>query len=182
MEIVLWVNPSNSFLVFLAWMHCVYSNSFHYVPVYLIAGIITILLENYKTFAMNRNRNVGFIPITMSEIMQVLLFGGPGTKYITPISVTPQVKIAKSLRGRSDDELDQDELTDTILSGGCIRLDGDHVEFPFSEAGRYPKKTLAEGCVASAMFEEDDDDDCKSSGKFASEFISNTLLHCPSSE
>lgn len=42
------------------------------------------------------------------------------------------------------------------------------MEFPFSEAGRYPKKTLSEACVdASAMFLEDDEEDSKSPSKFS---------------
>lgn len=177
MAIVLYANPSTSLMVFLAWMHCVYSNSLHYVPVYFVAGIISILLDNYQTFAMNRNRNAGFTPITISEMTKALFLGGPNSHFIQPISIMPQAEIEKSLRSKSDDELDQEELTDKVLSGAGIRLDGDHVEFPFSERGRYPKKTLAEGCVdASAMFEEEDDDDEKSSGRFACKFIiTNTL-------
>jgi len=172
MSVALWVHPTTSFPVFLAWMHCVYSNSFHYVPVYIVLGIIAILLENYQTFAMNRNINAGFIPITIPEMMRALFLGGPNSNYIQPISITPQVEIAKSLRSASEDELDQAALTDQVLDGAGVRMDGDHLEFPFSEANRYPKKSLAEACVdASALFEEDDDDagDGKSSGTFASE-------------
>mmetsp|Transcript_20137 Transcript_20137/g.34306 ORF Transcript_20137/g.34306 Transcript_20137/m.34306 type:complete len:738 (+) Transcript_20137:1222-3435(+) len=167
-SIVLWVHPTTSFPIFLAWMHCVYSNSLHYVPVYFILGIIIILVENYQTFAMNRNTNAGFIPITIPEMMKALILGGPNSSYIQPISIMPQAEIAKSLN-KSEDELDQAALTDQVLDGAGIRMDGDHLEFPFSEAGRYPKKTLAEACVdASTLFEDDDDDDDgKSSGKFA---------------
>ena len=184
MSIALWVHPTTSFPVFLAWMHCVYTNSFHYVPVYIVLGIIAVLLENYQSFAMNRNRNAGFTPITIPEMMRALILGGPNSNYIQPISITPQAEIMKSLRGKSEDELDQ-EAIDQVLDGAGIRMDGDHLEFPFSEAGRYPKKTLAEACVdAKALFSEDDDDDDdddddgKSLGKFAGEFV-NTLLHFP---
>ncbi len=179
-SIALWVHPTTSFPVFLAWMHCVYSNSFHYVPVYIVLGIIAILFENYHTFAMNRNMNAGFTPITISEIVCALILGGPNSKYIQPMSITPQAEIVKSLRSGSEDELDQAALTDQVLEGAGIRVDGDHLEFPFSEAGRYPKKTLAEACVdASTLFEEDDDaDDGKPSGKFASEFLLHFNLVC----
>mmetsp|Transcript_9560 Transcript_9560/g.15843 ORF Transcript_9560/g.15843 Transcript_9560/m.15843 type:complete len:532 (+) Transcript_9560:89-1684(+) len=169
-SIVLWVHPTTSFPIFLAWMHCVYSNSFHYVPVYFLLAIIVILVENYLTFAMNRNVNAGFTPITIVEMMRALILGGPNSSYIQPITVMPQAEIVKSIRGKSDDELDQAALTDQVLDGAGIRMDGDHLEFPFSEAGRYPKKTLAEGCVdASALFDDndDDDDDGKSSGRLA---------------
>ncbi len=177
-SIVLWVHPTTSFPIFLAWMHCVYSNSLHYVPVYFVLGIIVVLVENYHTFVMDRNINAGFTPITISEMMRALILGGPNSSCIQPTSITPQAEIVKSLRGKSDDELDQVALIDQVLEGAGIRLDGDHLEFPFSEAGRYPKKTLAEGCVdASALFDDgDEDDDSKSSGKLACEFAVSFIL------
>merc|ERR1712194_316352 len=42
---------------------------------------------------------------------------------------------------------------------GFWHMDGDHMEFPFSEAGRYPKKTLAEACVSSPTFQEEKDEE-----------------------
>ncbi len=175
-SIVLWVHPTTSFPVFLAWMHCVYSNSLHYVPVYFVLGIIVVLVENYHTFAMNRNINAGFTPISIPEMMRALVLGG--SSCFQPISITPQAEIAKSLKNKSDDELDEAVLTDQVLDGAGIRLDGDHLEFPFSEAGRYPKKTLAEGCVdASALFDDDDDDDDgKTPGKLACEYAVSLIL------
>ena len=40
-------------------------------------------------------------------------------------------------------------------------------QFPFSEAGRYAKKTLSEACVdANALFNDDDDEEVTKSSKF----------------
>ena len=176
-SIVLWVHPTISFPIFLAWMHCVYCNSLHYVPVYFVVAIIVILVENYYTFAMNAKMNAGFTPITVSEMMRALFLGGPKSSYIRPVSVS-----AKSLRGKSYDEIDEAMLTDQVLDGNGIQVDGDHVEFPFSEAGRYPKRTLAESCVdASTLFEyEEEDDDGNPSGKLAGKLSLHCTLFPPS--
>mmetsp|Transcript_26725 Transcript_26725/g.57465 ORF Transcript_26725/g.57465 Transcript_26725/m.57465 type:complete len:1125 (-) Transcript_26725:1193-4567(-) len=172
MDIALYVNPSTSLCVFIAWMHCVYSNSMAYVPVYFVAGIIALLLANYIKYGVDEEFNFGFTPITIKETIQVLLFGGPNTKYIKPLEVTRQCDLAKTARN-SQDELDDDimhQSQSVFSTGGGFQMDGDHMEFPFSEAGRYAKKTLSEACVdASTLFNEDDEEEnSQPSGKFSS--------------
>jgi len=172
LDIVLYMNPSTSLCVFIAWMHCVYSNSMAYIPVYLVASIIALLLRNYFKYGVDEEFNFGFTPITLSEIFRVLLFGGPNTKYIKPIKVTSKNDSAKTTIN-SHDELDgneEDIMHQSVFDSGVeFHMDRDHMEFPFSEADRYAKKSLAEACVdATTMFQEDDEEDTKPSGKFAS--------------
>lgn len=164
MDIALYVHPLTSFCVFLAWMHCVSSNSMAYVPVYFVIGIIALLLRNYFKYGVDEEFNFGFHPITLAEMFKVLLYGGLGTKIIKPIHVTR--KTEKTMKATSNDELegaeDEDLMHQSVFDGGGggFRMDGDHMEFPFSESGRYPKKTLSEACVdSSAIFAEDDDED-----------------------
>lgn len=134
-----------------------------------MAGLISLLLTNYRNYGIDKDFNFGFSQITISELVKVLLRGGPGTKYIKPLQVTRKSGAAKT--SQSQDELDgteDDMLAQTVFSGEGFRMDGDHMEFPFSEAGRYAKRTLSEACVdASAMFLEDDDDEPKTNGKFS---------------
>ncbi|KAL7551869.1 hypothetical protein ACHAWF_015087 [Thalassiosira exigua] len=167
MDIVLYINPSVSLCIFVAWMHCVYSNSMAYVPVYFVAGIIALLMRNYFKYGVDQDFHFGFSPITVTEMLKVLLWGGEGTKYIKPIKVARQ-NDSKSLSGLDEpDGENEDLMTQSVFSGVGFRMDGDHMEFPFSEAGRHPKKTLSEACVdASAMFLEDDDEQAPP-GKFA---------------
>ena len=178
-DIVMWKMPCLSFCVFLAWMHCVYQNSFKFVPVYSTIAIISLLIRNYFEFGINDGFNFGFSPITLSETVRVLLYGGPGTKYIKPLKVERKADSRPSIRGStSGDELDNDAVLEDVFSNASnnFRMDSDHLEFPFSESGRYSKNTLSEACVdASAIFAEDDDDEKSPgrSGTFACE------LSCP---
>merc|ERR1719401_664439 len=155
MDIMLYVNPSTSLCVFIAWMRCVYINSMACVPLYFAIFILIILLRNYRMYGVDEEFNCGFTPITISEVFHVLFRGGPNTKFIKPIR-----RKAHSIFGK-DDEDGVQEITETVFQKGVgfWQMDGDHVEFPFSEAGRYPKKTLAEACVNSSAFQEKDDDD-----------------------
>ena len=82
MDIVLYVEPSTSLIVFMAWMHCVYTNSPAYLPVYFVVSIVGILLNNYFKYGVDEEFNCSFTPITISELFKVLLFGGPNTRYI----------------------------------------------------------------------------------------------------
>lgn len=143
-DIVKYANPSLSLCVFFAWMHCVFVNSMAYVPVYFVAGIVLLLLRNYYKYG-GEKFNAGFAPITLFELVNVMLYGGPGTKHIKPIAVSSQSELTFD-----------DAWTASDFGVGGYKLDGDHMEFPFSEARRHAKKSLSEACVdASAMFLED---------------------------
>lgn len=143
-----------------------YSNSMAFVPVYIVAGVISLLLSNYEHFGKDEDFNGGFTPITISELFLSLVFGRDNTRYIKPIHVERKGNQAQSSRGEEQECLMQQSVQ--VLSGGGVRMDGDHLEFPFSEKGRYPKKTLSEACVdANSMFlEEDDDQDTQATGRF----------------
>jgi hypothetical protein len=130
-DIVLYVDPSTSLCVFIAWMHCVYTNSTAYVPVYFAAGITALLLRNYFQYGTNDEFNHGFTPITIIEIFNVLLYGGPNTKYIKPIKVN---RGANSTVGNTvGEEKDRAIIHTAFQRGvGLWQMDGDHVEFPVS--------------------------------------------------
>ncbi len=146
LEIMKYVDPCTSLCVFFAWMHCVYRNSFDYVLVYFVAGILVLLMRNYVKYGVDEQFNAGFTPITLSELVQVVLWGGQGTKYIKPITVSSQCDITFSDAGTANE---------SFFTVGGYKMDGDHMEFPFSEARRYPKRTLSESCVdTAAMFLE----------------------------
>ena len=173
-DVILYVHPLLSFSIFVAWMHCVYTNSIAYVPCYFMLGIISLLLRNYKKYGMGANYHFGFTPVTLKEVFQVLLRGGPGTKIIKPINVDRQTDLAKKASAGGH-EADMD-LHESIFQGGGTQMDGDHMEFPFSEKGRYRKKTLSEACVdASAIFDEDEEGEQKSSGKFSCKWLAYIL-------
>lgn len=134
LDIVLYASPSTSLCVFVAWMHCVYSNSMAYIPVYFVAGIIALLMTNYIQYGADEDFNFGFTPVTIQETFKVLMFGGPGTRYIKPIKVTTQSDLPKTSRG-SHDELDRDDGEDMMhqsvfSGGGGISMDGDREFVP----------------------------------------------------
>jgi len=165
LDTVHYAHPLISICVFFAWMHVVYSNSLAYVPVYFVAGIIAFLLRNYMKYGVGQESqypHFGFFPITLSELANVLLFGGPGTSYMKPLIVTAST-LAAARSKSSFDELDGDDqgMLQQAASGvGIARMDGDHMEFPFSQAGRYPKRTHLEAMGdAAALFLDDDDDE-----------------------
>ncbi len=168
-DIVFWVNPFTSLCIFVAWMHCVYSNSVAYVPAYFVSGIIAILLKNYSYFG-REGYHVGFTPITITEMLFGLILGSDHSSYIKPVQVSRKFSKSASI---SDDQRCLLQESTEVLKGSGIRMDDDHLEFPFSEKGRYPKKTLSEACVdASAQFVEDgvDEKDSKTLGPFGCEF------------
>ncbi len=141
-----------------------YSNSLAYVPVYFVAGIVAFLLRNYMKYGVGQESqypHFGFLPINCSELINVLLFGGPGTSYMKPLIVTAST-LAAARSKSSFDELDGDDqgmLKQAASGVGIVLMDGDHMEFPFSQAGRYPKKTHLEAMGdAAALFLDDDDD------------------------
>jgi hypothetical protein len=88
----------------------------------------------------------GFLPIKLSELVYVLLFGGPGTSYMKPL------------------------MQQAAGGVGVVLMDGDHLEFPFSQAGRYPKRTHLEamGDAATLFLDDDDDEDPESTPEMIS--------------
>ena len=168
LDIVNYAHPLMSLCVFFAWMRVVFSNSMFCVPVYFVIGIIIVLLKNYIKYGAGEDSgfpHFGFTPIKVSELVKVLLFGGPGTCYIKPLIASPtSLPVAGSKFKSSFDELDGNENSMLQLSAtgvGIIRMDGDHMEFPFSQSGRYPKRTQLESMVggkAAAIFCGHDDD------------------------
>ena len=161
-DIVLWAHPSLSGCVFSGWMHCVYTNSMSYVPVYVLLGLNALLYSNYRTFVKSEDYHGGFAPLTFSELFKCILLGNDTTTYLGPIRVespgTTQ-KISRSNRYVDDNVNSLQNPLDYMLQNSSSRIDQDHVEFPFSTRGRYPKPHLAEACSdAQNVFIDDSDE------------------------
>lgn len=158
LDIVHYAHPINSLCVFFVWTHIVYLGSVAYVPVYLVAGIITFLMRNYVKYGeggdselpdffssyikngVTGDPHFGFSPVKLSELLSVLLYGGSGTSHMKPIKVV-------------------------ALRPGHFQMD--HMEFPFSEGDRYPKSyEEATGDDDALDDDEDVDPEPKTSRKF----------------
>lgn len=148
-DVIFWVQPWTSGCIFLAWMHCVYTNSLAYVPVYFLIGINVLMYNNHQAFVENDEHTFGFTPPTLPELLKCLFFGGDTTKYLKPAQIDKHDAILNSrlFRQQSVRNLNVTQNpVEFVIQNSTIRIDDDHVEFPFSEKGRYPRTTLAEAC------------------------------------
>jgi hypothetical protein len=195
-DVVLWVHPFLSASIFVAWMHCVYTNSLAYVPVYLLLGLNTLLYSNYCAFVIDDGLHAGFAPVTFLELFKCLFFGGDKTNYLRAIDVASHDMIQKSSNSASYPDSDERSNTlrpiDHMITNSSVKVDEDHAgkhyfryseinlspfliiplskEFPFSEKNRYPKKNLAEACSdAQNCFLDEDDSEAAKSSRIASE-------------
>jgi hypothetical protein len=122
-----------------------------------------ILYNNYILFGKSEAYNCGFTPLTISELLKCLLFGGNGTNFMRPIHVASQNVANKSIKMTEgialEPEVGAEKPIEYMKRHSTTRMDEDHLEFPFSEKGRYPKKTLAEACSDANAASVDDGDD-----------------------
>lgn len=88
-------------------------------------------MRNYYKYGVDEEFNFGFSPITVTEMLKVLIWGGPGTRYIKPIKVTQKSETSKSARAASsNDELDGEELMhQSVFDGAGFRMDGKFLLF-----------------------------------------------------
>jgi hypothetical protein len=126
-DVMLWVHPVLSSSIFVAWMHCIYTNSLAYVPVYLLLGLNALLFSNYLAFVTNDEFHAGFAPVTFSELLKCLLFGGDNTKYLGAIDVASHDMIQKS-SARHDDEQSANTLkpVDYMIQSSSVKINEDH--------------------------------------------------------
>lgn len=150
-------------------MHCVYSNSMAYVPAYLVLGLNLLLHSNYHAFNKNNDFNAGFAPLTFTELLKCLLFGNDTTNYLKHMDIASYDVIQKSFRSNRSGDIDTNTTQkpmDYMIESSTVRVDEDHVEFPFSASGRYAKSHLAEACsdAQNVFLDQDDAGGLKSSG------------------
>lgn len=67
-----WVYPFISGFVFIAWMHCVYTNSVSYVPGHFITFLLLHMYKNYAYYSMDSPLNNGFMPPTIEELFAAI--------------------------------------------------------------------------------------------------------------
>jgi hypothetical protein len=139
-------------------MHCVYT-SIAYVPVHLLIAMNLVLYSNYQHFVKGADFTAGFPPLTVSELLKCILFGDETTNYLKPMNVASRDTSIKSSKNTPMRPVDY------MVQHSSIRVDEDHVEFPYSQRARYPKATLAEACwdAQDILLDQIDSNQTKSS-------------------
>lgn len=144
-DIIFWKNRSVSALCLLAWMHCVYANSFALVPFYMVCFLLLLMLQNYVFYGSDGRIHQGFIPPSFEE-MFAALFKLPGKKYksIQPLYVKPHKDERSALvPGKTYKTHQQQGKTLFRLLGLSAETADDqpedyHMEFPLSRGLRHP--------------------------------------------
>ena len=158
-----WKTPSVSAYVFLAWMHCIYANSFSLVPAYTVFYFVLLLMRTYAIYGIDGPNQRGFVPPSWEELFGALLLGG----FVRPLTVEER------LSQNSQDSLDSENAVDYRISthrprfkrllhflgfipeyGDEIELDEHHLEFPFADGKIYPKFRVRE-CRADVKEDSD---------------------------
>jgi C2 domain len=165
-----WQSPSISAYVFVAWMHCIYSNQFSLVPAYAVLFFLILLMCNYVRYSTDEPSQCGFVPPSWEEMFMALV-RGTDSDYtaIAPLELFP-VKASNSKRRRvfrssSDKRKEYKALTHVPIGKGLLRnlgllplksrnAEDDHLEFPFSNGSEYPKFSLKE-CLVHRKKESD---------------------------
>jgi len=166
---ITWKHPVISFLIFSAWMHCVYANRAGLVPAYMVLFFFLLLMRNYAKYGIDGPAQNGFTPPTWEEMCFALFNGSPHTEYIAPLDM--QLKQPKLPRDSSPVSSTPAEnsnivrthrprfkrlfralgfLTDKYLLGE--KTEGaEHLEFPFAYGGDYPRISVKESLVSRAI-------------------------------
>jgi hypothetical protein len=72
LDIMFWKVPVFSALVFIAWIHAVFTGSFSLVPAYGGLFLSTILMSNYFVFGTGGSLHNGFVPPSWEEMLLAL--------------------------------------------------------------------------------------------------------------
>lgn len=168
-----WRTPSVSAYVFLAWMHCIYANSFSLVPAYTVFYFVLFLMRTYAIYGIDGPSQRGFFPPSWEEMLATLVMGGKSGRHgtIQPLNMVMQSRPAREDRETSgfsslEEQVDYRVSTHVfrfkwLLSAlgflprhdETVALDEHHLEFPFADGKTYPKFRVRE-CLA-------DKKDCK---------------------
>ena len=150
------MNPLFSLYIFCAWMHCVWSSSLRLAPVYFIGFLVLLLLDGYCVCGGNSARNFGFNPVSLQEILQIVL-STTSSNRMEPLKVD---KRPKSTTGTD---------FDTEFH--------DHHEFPFSDRTTYRKRTIEEALVKRSAGTRKEREEGEPVQKFSQNFNSNPKPH-----
>lgn len=180
-DIIWWQNPALSFLVFTAWMHCIYKNAFSLVPFYFMCFLLLMMIRSYVLFGSDGPIQEGFVPPSFEEMFHALI-KSKDSKVIKPLSFKPK-RTYKSLRMRVTAEPVTHKQRFKLffrLLGFPNSIEGAkpedyNMEFPYAQGLRdpltdevaYPKFTVRESLVEKSSLigsrgkkkSQDDDDD-----------------------
>ena len=169
-----WVNPQISAFVWCAWMHCIYSDRFSYVPGYFMLFIVLQLIRTYAKYAVDRPISEGFIPPTLEELIRIFFTARTEEQLIEPMEMGRKEEFS-STKTYSNLQIQEYMYTKTHEPMGRPLfkalgftprddswLEGEplHLEFPFGNGTAYPRMTVREAlCLAEDDEEGGDDDD-----------------------
>ena len=168
-DVVRWRNPALSAFVFLAWMHCIYANSFALVPAYFVTFVMLLMMRNYARYGIDGPSQRGVVPPTWEELFTVLISRhSPHASYsIEEIELrSKQATLSPSSfseTSSTEDSVPAYTVTTHVPKGkhlfrwlGFLESeevlenmspDHRHLEFPFAPGEYYPKFTVKEGIV-----------------------------------
>lgn len=160
MDIIKWQNPKLSFLVFCAWMHCIYSNAFSLVPFYFTAFLLLMMIRSYAIFGSDGPIQQGFIPPSFEELCRALTTIKE-SKVIEPLKVKPNKDSLRTYKSARITEPGEPETHEQSFKWLFQLLgfpnefeeaepEDYHLEFPFSQGLNYPKFTVKESMVSKA--------------------------------
>uniref|UniRef100_A0A7S3PCB1 C2 domain-containing protein n=1 Tax=Amphora coffeiformis TaxID=265554 RepID=A0A7S3PCB1_9STRA len=184
-----WRTPSVSAYVFMAWMHCIYSNSFSLVPAYTVFYFVLLLMRTYAIYGMDGPSQRGFLPPSWEELLGTLVRGGKSNQ---DGAIQPLNMVMRSRPPREPGRFSYLPLEESVdykvsthvpwfkwLLGGLgflpegedeVELDEYHLEFPFADGKIYPKFRVRE-CLAGRK----DDKDNEVSWHGSSENVTDSL-------
>ena len=160
-----WEVPAMSAFVFLAWMHCVYANSFSLVPAFIVSYFCLILMQNYAKYGIDRPNQRGFIPPSWEELFLALTRGFQSDYHAiepmdlghAPAPFSRRSAYAPDITSKFHFSVKTHEPMGKPLfralgflndqDGEFVSPEDDHLEFPFADGSLYPKFTVKECLV-----------------------------------
>jgi len=164
---ITWKHPVISFLIFIAWMHCVYANRSGLVPGYMMLFFFLLLMRNYAKYGIDGRAQNGFTPPTWEEMFFALFKGSNHTNYIAPLDMQlKQPSFSRAPSPMSSTPVENSNIVSThrprfkrlfralgFLKDKYLTTDKtvEHLEFPFAVGEDYPRFTVKESLVSRAI-------------------------------
>jgi hypothetical protein len=171
LDTITWKNPSLSFFVFFAYMHCIYANAFSLIPAYGASFLLVIMIRNYLIFGTDGLVQDGFIPPSWEELFYALVRPSC-TKAIVPLEMKRARRpLLTELPAETSPEFPSRRIpSKSIAVASTVPITYKHkskwffrmlgfkeaeysapeeyqMEFPFSRGLHYPKFTVKESLV-----------------------------------
>jgi hypothetical protein len=135
LDMILYENPLMSLYLFSCAMYCVWLNSVRLAPPFFVGWLIYMLIENYLLYNISPAGNLGYKPLTISEILKGLIRDGRDKKFnFRPLVAQKRARMHAPSKNKEEE--------------GDIEFIN-HREFPFSERFEYHKFSAAEGIAPS---------------------------------